>query len=135
VTPVPPVSAAVIVRDGRVLLVRRRRPEGDLVWQMPAGKVEPGESVEQAVVRETAEEVGLIVAAIKMLGERVHPKTGRQMSYVACSVLDGEAHVGDDDEIAEVAWVAHGDIPAYVPYGLYGPVQEWLDQELPGDTA
>jgi 8-oxo-dGTP diphosphatase len=131
VTPTPPVSAAVIVRDGRVLLVRRRYPEGELVWQFPAGKIEPGESVEQAAVRETAEEVGPAVEAVKLLGGRVHPRTGRQMSYVACSVLDGEAHVGDEEEIAEVAWVAHEQIPTYVPYGLFEPVQMWLDEALP----
>jgi 8-oxo-dGTP diphosphatase len=132
VTPTPPVSAAVIVRDGRALLVRRRHPEGDLVWQFPAGKVEPGESAEESAVRETAEETGLTVVAVKLLGERVHPKTGRQMSYVAAEVTpdSGEARVGDEDEIAEIAWVAHGEIQQYVPYGLYDPVQAYLDEAL-----
>jgi 8-oxo-dGTP diphosphatase len=127
----PGISAAIIVQDGRVLMVRRRVKEGELSWQFPAGAVEDGESAEQAAVRETTEEVGLAVEAVKLLGERVHPKTGRQMSYVACSVLDGEAHVGDEEEIAEVAWVMHGEISEYVPYGLYEPVQEWLDEALP----
>ena len=37
-----PIAAAVIVDDGRVLMVRRRVAEGDLSWQFPAGQVEPG---------------------------------------------------------------------------------------------
>lgn len=44
--------------------------------------------------------------------------------------MEGEAHVADDDELDAVAWVAHDEIPEYVPYGLYGPVQEYLDAEL-----
>ncbi|MFF0629780.1 NUDIX hydrolase [Streptomyces sp. NPDC004296] len=125
-----PIAAAVIVRGGRVLLVRRAVEEGDLRWQFPAGKVEAGESPEQAAVRETEEETGLTVEAVKTLGDRVHPNTGRLMHYVACSPISGEAHVADEEELAEVAWVAHGEIPKYVPYGLFEPVQEYLDAEL-----
>ncbi|GGX40359.1 NUDIX hydrolase [Streptomyces noursei] len=124
---VRPVAAAVIVRDGRVLLVRRAVEEGDLRWQFPAGKVEAGESPEQAAVRETLEETGLTVEAVKVLGDRVHPKTGRLMHYVACSPISGEAYVADEEELAEVAWVAHAEILDYVPYGLFEPVQEYLD--------
>jgi 8-oxo-dGTP diphosphatase len=127
----PGISAAIIVHEGRVLMVRRRISEGELMWQFPAGAIEADEAAEAAAVRETVEETGLVVAATKLLGERVHPKTGRLMSYTACEVLQGEAHVADDEELDAIAWVAHGEIPEYVPYGLYGPVQEYLDEALP----
>lgn len=126
----PGISAAIIVRDDRVLMVRRRIGEGELSWQFPAGGIEAGETAEQAAVRETLEETGLTVEAVKLLGERVHPKTGRLMSYTACTPVEGEAHVADEDELAEVAWVEHAHIPEYVPYGLFEPVQEYLDGEL-----
>lgn len=125
------ISAAIIVDGGLVLMIRRRVSEGELMWQFPAGAIEDGESAEQAAVRETLEETGLTVEAIKLLGERVHPKTGRLMSYTACRLLEGVAIVGDVEEIAEVAWVAHADLPTYVPYGLFEPVQEYLDGTLP----
>ncbi|MFB7736211.1 NUDIX hydrolase [Streptomyces sp. NPDC056112] len=127
----PGISAAIIVRDDRVLMVRRAVSEGELMWQFPAGAIEAGETAEDAAVRETLEETGLTVKAIRLLGERVHPKTGRAMSYTACEVLEGEAHVADDEELDAVAWVAHGEITDYVPYGLFGPVQEYLDEVLP----
>ncbi|KQX09295.1 NUDIX hydrolase [Streptomyces sp. Root431] len=127
----PGVAAAVIVHEGRVLLVRRRVSEGQLSWQFPAGKVEPGEGREEAAVRETQEETGLTVAAVKLLGERIHPQTGRLMSYTVCEVVGGTAHVADTEEVAELAWVTHGEIPQYVPYGVFEPVQDYLDTALP----
>ncbi len=127
----PRISAAVVVQRGRVLMVRRRVAEGQLSWQFPAGKIEPGESPERAAVRETLEEAGLRVAAVRSLGERVHPDTHRHMSYIACEVVSGTAHVADSDEVAEVTWCAHSEISAYVPAGLFPPVQEYLDDVLP----
>ncbi|WP_313895940.1 NUDIX hydrolase [Streptomyces sp. YIM 98790] len=128
----PAVAAAVTVHEGRVLMVRRRVSEGLLSWQFPAGKVEPGETREDAAVRETREETGLDVSAVKLLGERVHPATGRRISYTVCEVISGTAHVADPQEVAEIAWVCLADIPQYVPYGLYGPVQHHLDATLAG---
>lgn len=131
ITEKPGISAAIIVQDGRVLMVRRRVFEGELMWQFPAGAIEAGEGAEDAAVRETAEETGLTVKTLRLLGERVHPKTGRAMSYTACEVVDGEARVADDDELDTVAWVRHDEIPVLVPYGLFEPVQEYLDEVLP----
>jgi 8-oxo-dGTP diphosphatase len=127
----PALSMAVIVSDGKLLMIRRREREGDLLWALPGGQIEDGETAEEAAVRETAEETGLVVAAKQLLGERVHPKTGRLMSYTACEPLQGEARVADADELDAVAWVAHSEISEYVPYGLYEPVQAYLNGVLP----
>ena len=131
ITEKPGISAAIIVDGGKVLMVRRRISEGELMWQFPAGAIEPGESAEAAAARETEEETGLTVKVLRLLGERVHPKTQRLMSYTACEVLQGEAHVADEDELDAVAWVAHSEIGDYVPYPLYDRVQEYLDDVLP----
>lgn len=126
----PAIAAAVIVANGQVLLVRRRVAEGELSWQFPAGEVEAGESPEDAAVRETFEETGLTVAAVKRLGERVHPATGRTMVYVACHVQAGTAHVGDEEDLAEVAWSDRTALTQRVPYPFYGPVQDYFDATL-----
>jgi 8-oxo-dGTP diphosphatase len=127
----PGIAAAIVTDAGRVLLVRRRVSEGQLSWQFPAGEIEPGESPEQAAVRETQEETGLTVKAASLLGERVHPKTGRRMSYTACEVLSGTATVVDTDELDALAWITRAEIPEYVPYGLFEAVQAHLDEVLP----
>ncbi|MFF2077613.1 NUDIX hydrolase [Kitasatospora sp. NPDC058162] len=56
------VAAAVINHDGRILLVRRN-PDDYLggLWEIPSGTVEPGETILDALHRETAEETGLII--------------------------------------------------------------------------
>lgn len=126
----PGISAAVIVHAGRVLIVRRRVAEGQLSWQFPAGEIEPGESPEEAAVRETLEETGLTVVAVELLGRRVHPKTHRLMSYTACDVVSGTARVADEEELDGLVWCAHSEIAGYVPYGLFAPVQAYLDRVL-----
>ena len=124
------VAAAVIVRDRTVLLIRRRQKEGTLLWALPSGGVEPGETAEQAAERETREEVGLTVHAQSVLGERIHPATGRRMIYVACAADEGEPRVIDTDEIAELAWVKKPQLEEYVPHGFFDAVQEYLAAEL-----
>lgn len=126
----PPIAAAVIVDGGQVLLVRRRVKEGSLSWQFPAGEVEEGESASDAAVREAREETGLTVAESKVLGERVHPNTGRTMVYIACDVLDGTARVVDHNELAELVWSNREKLAEYVPYPFFAPVQEHLDLVL-----
>jgi 8-oxo-dGTP diphosphatase len=108
--PQPSIAAAVIVQGGRVLLVRR--------------------SAGHAAVREAREETGLTVVERKVLGERVHPTTGRTMVYVACDVVNGHARIADHDELSEIAWSEHQQLAKYVPHGFYPPVQQYLDQIL-----
>ena len=127
----PGIAAAVVTDAGRVLMVRRRVNEGQLSWQFPAGEIELGETAEQAAVRETLEETGLAVKVVRLLGERVHPKTGRRMSYVACEVLSGTATVVDTEELDACEWVTRAEIATYVPYGLFDAVQSYLDEALP----
>jgi len=126
----PSIVAAIIVQDGKVLMVRRRVREGTLSWQFPAGEAESGETAEDTAIRETREETALDVAADKVLGERIHPATGRHMMYVVCHVNGGTARVADEDEIAELAWCGLNELHANVPTGLYPAVEDYLNARL-----
>lgn len=65
------VVGAVVVYDGKVLLLQR--PASDFmggIWELPSGKVDPGEALDEALIREVREETGLDIAGIrKYLGE------------------------------------------------------------------
>ncbi|MEV4275145.1 NUDIX hydrolase [Actinoplanes xinjiangensis] len=126
----PPVAAAVVVQNDRVLLIRRVVEEGRLSWQFPAGKVEQGERACEAAVREALEEAGLAVRVVGDLGARVHPDTGRTMLYLACEVESGSAYPASPAEVAEVAWCDLAAVAALIPYPLFGPVQQYLDDLL-----
>ena len=60
-TPMVGVGAIVFDAEGRVLLVERGKPPGVGLWSVPGGKLEPRETLAQAVAREVREETGLIV--------------------------------------------------------------------------
>ncbi|GGU96234.1 hypothetical protein GCM10010495_02670 [Kitasatospora herbaricolor] len=93
-------AAAVIIRDGHVLMVRERgrgpsgRHDGHEYWTLPGGGIEPGESAEQAVVREVAEEVGLVTRSVRHLYDTPYPS-----GWTACfavEVAPGEPRLGVD---------------------------------------
>jgi len=63
------VSAA-IVRDGKVLIVRRARPPAHGLYTLPGGGVELGETLEEAVIREVLEETALAVEPVELVGFR-----------------------------------------------------------------
>jgi 8-oxo-dGTP diphosphatase len=126
----PPISMAIITHGDKVLMIRRRQREGKLSWAFPGGGIEAGETPEQAAVRETLEETSLEVKSVQVIGARIHPSTGADMTYVACEPVAGEARVEDSEELAEVAWVSLEEIPTYVPYGLFDKVQEYLEETI-----
>lgn len=113
------VVGAVIVRDGRVLAARRTRP-AELAgqWEFPGGKVEEGENLSEALVRELQEELN---STIRVLGEVRDPGSPWRISdkYVLqlflAAVVAGEPTPGPDHDqlrwllpgrLGEVAWLS-----------------------------
>jgi 8-oxo-dGTP diphosphatase len=131
----PSVAVAYIVENGRLLMVRRSFREGTLEWAGPSGQIEPGETPEEAVVREVREEVGLEVVVGRRLGERVHPATDRHLIYFVCRLVSGTAAVIAHEEITAVEWC---ELPvvlerwAGLKGGIFPPVREYLKRELGG---
>lgn len=64
--------------------------------------------------------------ADKVLGERVHPQTGRRIAYVACTRVFGVARVADEDELGDVAWASPDECARYVPDGFDPAVTQYL---------
>lgn len=128
----PAVALAVVVHSGRVLLARRAVADGSLSWVFPGGKIETGETAEDAAVREACEETGVVTEAVRTLGERTHPDTGRRVVYVACRLVSGTAAAVSAREVSEVAWAGKGELGRLIPKGTFGPVQAYLAGVLDG---
>lgn len=106
-----PAAGVLLVRDGRVLLVRRdasmdREPGG---WTFPGGFLDPGESAEDAAVRETFEETGLRATITGIVGRPFTLPEPHHLVIVYRGEADGDPVAGD--EVSEVRWCAPDEIP------------------------
>ena len=106
---------AVVVQDDRLLMVRRGRGPAAGEWSVPGGRVEAGETLAEAVVREVEEETGVEVVCDQLLGwvERLDADDHFVILDFRAQALDPdgeEPRAGDD--AAEAAWVPLADIPA-----------------------
>jgi 8-oxo-dGTP diphosphatase len=113
------VVGAAIVRDGRVLAARRTSPPSAAGrWEFPGGKVEPGESDAESLVREVAEELGLAITLTRWLtGEAEIGET--HVLRVAVASSDGGEPVPTEHD--EVRWLAAGELDEV----------DWLEPDRP----
>jgi 8-oxo-dGTP diphosphatase len=102
---------AVVVHDGSLLLVRRGHGPAAGEWSVPGGRVEWGETLAEAVVREVAEETGLECVCGELLGwaELVDDEHHFVILDFVVTVLDHGRPVAGDDA-AEVRWVPIADV-------------------------
>jgi len=104
-------TGALILKDGKLLLIRRGAQPGMGKWSIPGGLVELGENVQDAMIRETKEEVGLDVEAVKLMDvfdSVTLDKKGRiQYHFVVVNflvrIVGGSLQTASD--ILEVRWV------------------------------
>ncbi|HEY6532372.1 MAG TPA: NUDIX hydrolase [Acidimicrobiales bacterium] len=102
---------AIVVHDGTLLLVRRGHGPAAGEWSVPGGRVEWGETLAEAVVREVAEETGLECVCGELLGwvEHLDDEYHFVILDFVSTVLEHGAPVAGDDA-AEVRWVPLADV-------------------------
>lgn len=115
--PIPAVGV-VCLRGDRVLLVRRGRPPRLGEWSLPGGRIEPGERVVDAALRELREETGVeaqITGLIDVV-DGLFPEAGRHYVLIdyAARWLSGEPTAGDD--AVEARFVALDEVEAFVDW-------------------
>lgn len=107
---------AIIIENGRVLLVKRGHPPLAGEWSIPGGVLEVGELLREAAIREAKEETGLTVEPGEILGvfDRLI-RTGDRVQYhyvlidFLCRRVGGELKPGSDAD--EVGWFTSEEIP------------------------
>ncbi len=99
------VAAAVIERDGK-LMICQRRPEdsGGGFWEFPGGKREPGETLEQCLVREIGEELGCTITAGPLIAmiPAVWKDRDLRLHFFAATITAG---VPEPIEVARIEWI------------------------------
>jgi 8-oxo-dGTP diphosphatase len=96
-------AGGVVVRDGQVALVHRPRYDD---WTLPKGKLDPGESFEQAALREVAEETGLRARLVRELPTTTYEVKGRpKIVRYWLMEIDDDAPFVANDETDELRWV------------------------------
>jgi 8-oxo-dGTP diphosphatase len=127
-----PCVGAVIKDDlGRLLLIKRGHEPGLGLWSLPGGRIEPGETDQQAVQREVREETGLIVTCGRLVGvvQRPGPSgTVFDIRDYAASASGGELRPGDD--AAGARWVTAAQAAALedgaeLTDGLLAALRSW----------
>jgi ADP-ribose pyrophosphatase YjhB (NUDIX family) len=121
----------VVVVEGRALLIRRAKPPLQGRWTIPGGTVELGETLQEAVVREMAEETGLEVEPLEVLTvfdsiERGSEGTVEYHHVIVdflCRYMGGEAQAASD--ALEARWVEPGDLASF---GLTPKATEVLEE-------
>ena len=109
------VVAAIIRRDGRIFATQRGYGDWKDYWEFPGGKVEPGETPEEALKREIREELSTEISVDKFLCtvEYDYPKFHLTMHCYLCSLLTEALHLNeheaarwlDKDQLDAVEWL------------------------------
>jgi 8-oxo-dGTP diphosphatase len=103
---------AVAVDHGRLLCIRRGHGPGAGLWSLPGGRVEAGETLYEAVVREVMEETALEVVVDRFVGfvERINDGYHYVILDFAVTLLDLDADPVPGDDAAEALWVPFEDL-------------------------
>lgn len=109
------VVAAIIVKDGKVFATQRGYGEFKDGWEFPGGKIEAGESPEDALRREIMEELDTEVAVGELLDtvEWDYPSFHLSMDCFVCTILEGDLHLREHEaarwltreQLGDVGWL------------------------------
>ena len=126
------VVAAIIIENGQVFATQRGYGEFKDGWEFPGGKIEPGETPEEAIVREIKEELDTEVEVIELLDtvEYDYPNFHLSMGCFICKIKSGDLVLKEHeaakwltkDTLGSLEW-----LPADM--GLVGEIEKYLKED------
>ena len=126
---------AFIKKDSKFLVIKRAKGVEIGSWEIPGGRVDPGEKVEDALIREIEEETGFKVSIKEFLGWGqgigcLHEKgtsTHRFILYFSCVIVSGEQRI-DPKAASEHKWVTIDEFKKLNP--LSKPIKDFFDKNV-----
>jgi 8-oxo-dGTP diphosphatase len=113
-TSIVPAAGGIVLRDGCVLLIHRPRYDD---WTLPKGKLEDGESWEEAAVREVEEETGLRCELGEEVGRTRYVDSHGRNKEARYFRMSCDAEATTTKEVDEVRWVPLAEAPKLLSYG------------------
>jgi mutator protein MutT len=107
------VVAAIIRREGRILITRRfDNVHLPGLWEFPGGKVESGETLQQALIREIREELGVEISVEeeRFTIEHHYPTKSVELHFFNCSIVSGEPRI---IAVADLRWATPAELSQY----------------------
>jgi 8-oxo-dGTP diphosphatase len=124
----PDVVVGVVLRRRRAVMLRQTNQAGTM-WTFPGGKVEKDETPEEAVVRELREEIGLYCRIVRKIGERVHPVSGRSITYFLCKAQGGKPRNLERNKADDIRWLTPREIDQVTNGALLDKVRDAIRAE------
>lgn len=119
---------AIVIKDGKVLMQKRRNSHGEGTWCFPGGHLEWNETPEDCAARETLEEVGIKIANAKSVTFTNDISPDEDTHYVTLFVVSdwksGEPSIMEPDKATEFGWFAWDELPR----PLFLPIENLLKQ-------
>jgi 8-oxo-dGTP diphosphatase len=130
-------TAVIPYPPDKIILIKRSTPPFVGYWALPGGRVDPGETVEQTIVREVKEETGLDITVVSKIGE--YHEQGVQGGfeydyYPACFLVKrvGGEIKRQESEIEEIKLFSVNDIPATLAFEHAQMIQDYLKTRKTG---
>lgn len=120
------IAIGILKKDDHVLMVKRKIPEGNLIWQFPTGMIKPYNDATETVIKEVFNETGIEAKVIELLGKRFFIETGVFCYYFALEYVSGELKNGDTNENEEVGWVHLKEYKNLITSDIFTKVKKYL---------
>lgn len=124
----PDVVVGIVLRRRRAVMLRQATQAGTM-WTFPGGKVEKDETREEAVVRELREEIGLYCRVVRKIGDRLHPVTGRPITYFLCKAQGGKPRNIERNKADDIRWLTPREIDQVTNGTLFDKVRDTIRAE------
>ena len=118
------IVVGIVTKGNKVLLIKRKNKEGNLLWSFPGGKINSNETEKSAIKREIKEETNIICKPIKKLGKRIHPDTKKEIHYWACTYEKGT--IKPNREVTKACWLTSKEAFKRITTDVYRPIRNYL---------